>query len=79
MSDTPQQNGVAERKNRTLVECACNMFQGKNISNGFWVEAINNVVYLNKRSPTKKLELQMPFEVFYGFKPEISHLRIFSM
>ena len=35
----PQKNGVAEKKNRTLVECARNMLQGKNISNGFWAEA----------------------------------------
>ena len=76
MTDTPQQNGVAERKNRTLVECAHNMLQGKNISNGFWAEAINAVVYLKNSSPTKKLELQTPFEVFHGYKPEISHLRI---
>ena len=35
-------------------------------------------MYLKNRSPTKKLELQTPFEVFYGYKPEISHLRIFG-
>ena len=54
MTKIPQQNGVAERKNRTLVECACNMLQGKNIPNGFWDEAMNIVVYLNNISPTKK-------------------------
>ena len=43
---TPQQNRVAERKNRTLVECACSMLQGKNISNVSWAEAINIIVYL---------------------------------
>jgi hypothetical protein len=37
---TPQQNGVVERKNRTLIECACSMIKGKNISNGFWDEVI---------------------------------------
>ena len=73
VTDTPQQNGVAKRKNRTMVECARNMLQGKNISNGFWAEAINTVVYLKNKSPTKKLELQTPFEVFYGYKTEISH------
>ena len=52
------------------------MLQGKNISNGFWDEAINTAVYLKNRSPTKKLELKTPFEVFYGYKLEISHLRI---
>ena len=35
VSSTPQQNDVAERKNRTLVECARSMLKGKNISNGF--------------------------------------------
>ena len=60
------------------MECARNMLQGKNIYNGFWAEAINTVVYLNNRSQTKKLELQTPFEVFYGYKTENSHLRIFG-
>ena len=54
------------------------MLQGKDISNGFWDEAINTTVYLKNRIPTKKLELQTPFEVFYGYKPEIIHLRIFG-
>jgi transposase InsO family protein len=61
---TPQQNGVAERKNRTLVECACSILKGKNIFNGFWAEAISTVVYLKNRSPTKLLEHKTPFEVF---------------
>eukprot|EP00253_Pinus_taeda_P036512 PITA_36512 len=67
---TPQQNGVAERKNRTPVECARNMFQDKNTSNGFWAKAINIVVYLENRSPRKSLELKTPFEAFYGYKPK---------
>eukprot|EP00253_Pinus_taeda_P021328 PITA_21328 len=50
---TPQQNGVAERKNRTLVECERSMLQGKGLSNSFLAEAINTVVYLKNRSPTR--------------------------
>ena len=60
------------------MECARNMLKGKNISNGFWAEAINTVVYLKNRSPTKILDLKMSFEVFYGYKPELSDLRIFG-
>ena len=78
LTDTPHQNGVAKRKNRTLVECAHSMLQGKNIHNGFWAESINIVVYVKNRSPTKKLELKTPFEVIYGYKPKISHLIIFG-
>ena len=72
----PQKNGVLERKNKTLVECARSMLQGKNISNGFGAESINTVVYLKNRSPTKKLYLQTPFEILYGYKPDFSHLRV---
>jgi hypothetical protein len=46
---TPQQNEVAERKNKTLVECARSMMKSKNISNYFWIEAISTVIYLNIR------------------------------
>ena len=58
---TPQQNGVVERKNRTLVECARSMLEGKGLSNGFWAEAINTAVYLKNRSPTKCLGFKTPF------------------
>ena len=52
--------------------------KGKNISNGFGEEAINTVVYLKNRSPTKILDLKMPFEVLYGYKLEVGHLRVFG-
>ena len=60
------------------MECACSMLNGKNVSNGFWEEAINTTVYLKNRSPAKILDLKTPFEVLYGYKPEVGHLRIFG-
>ena len=62
----PQQNSVVERKNITLMGCARSMLKGKIISNGFWAEAINTIVDLKNRSPTKTLDMKTPFEVFYG-------------
>ena len=73
---TPQQNGVAERKNRTLVECARSMMKGKNLTNTFWVEAINTAVYLKNRSPTRCLDNITPFEALYGSKPAIHNLKV---
>ena len=35
-------------------------------------------MYLKNRSPTKRLELQTPFDVFHGYKPEVNHLRVFG-
>jgi len=75
---TPQQNGVTERKNRTLVVCARSMLKGKDLSNGFWAEALNTAVYLKNRSPTKSLEFKTPYEALYGFKPVVKHLIVFG-
>eukprot|EP00253_Pinus_taeda_P022956 PITA_22956 len=75
---TPQQNGVVERKNKTLVECARSMLQGKGLSNGLWAEAINTAVYLKNRSPTRCLGFKTPFEALFGFRPIVNHLRIFG-
>jgi hypothetical protein len=75
---TPQHNGVAERKNRTLVECARSMIKGKNLSNSFWVEAINTTVYLKNRSPTRCLDNVTPFKALYGSKPAIHNLKVFG-
>jgi transposase InsO family protein len=75
---TPQQNGVAERRNRTLVECASSILQGKNISYGFWTKGLNTVVYLKNQSPTKKLDFQTPFEILHGYKPDVSNLIVFG-
>ena len=54
------------------------MLQGKGLSNGFWVEAINTAVYLKNRSHIKCLVFKTPFEALYGFKPAVSHLRVFG-
>jgi hypothetical protein len=75
---TPQQNGVAERKNRTLVECARSMMKGKNLSNAFWAEAINTAVYLKNRSPTRCLDNVTHFKTLYGSKPIVHNLKVFG-
>eukprot|EP01018_Ginkgo_biloba_P009047 Gb_06425 [translate_table: standard] len=49
----PQQNGVVERKNRTVMEMAICIRNSKNLVEEFWAEAINTSVYLLNRSPTK--------------------------
>jgi len=54
------------------------MLKGKNLTNGFWAEAVNTVVYLKNRSPTKSLEYKTPFEALFGFKPTVSYLRVFG-
>ena len=74
---TPEQNGVAERKNRTVVEMARSMLQAKELPNEFWAEAVATSVYLLNISPTKVVLNQTLFEAWQGRKPCVSHLRVF--
>ncbi|KAM2946602.1 hypothetical protein COP2_029388 [Malus domestica] len=75
---SPQQNGVAERKNRTIVEMAKCMLHEKGLPYSLWGEAVVTYVYLLNRCPTKALENVTPFEKFSGRKPGIQHLRVFG-
>jgi hypothetical protein len=74
----PQQNGVAERKNRTICEAARAMMHDQNLPLSLWVEAVSTAVYIQNRCPHKSLEAKTPEEVFTGCKPSVDHLRIFG-
>ncbi|KAG8487897.1 hypothetical protein CXB51_018808 [Gossypium anomalum] len=75
---TPQQNGVSERKNRTVMDMAkCLLFQSK-LPNKFWAEAVNISVHLLNKPPTHAVKEKKPFEAWYGLKPSISHLKVFG-
>jgi transposase InsO family protein len=78
-----QQNGVAERANRTLREMAATMLIESGLPEAFWAEAFRTAVYIRNRSPTsreKEEELQgkSPYEALNKRKPIISHLQPFG-
>lgn len=75
---SPQQNGVVEQKNRTILNMARSMLKSKRMPKEFCVEAVACAVYLNNQSPTKKLMQMTPQEAWSGKKPDISHLRVFG-
>lgn len=75
---SPQQNGVAERKNRTVMEMArCLLFE-KKLPKTFWCEAVNTAVYLLNRLSTKAVEGMTPIEAWSGLKPSFKHLKVFG-
>lgn len=75
---TPEQNGICERANRTIVEKArCLLFDAK-LEKKFWAEASNTAVYLKNRSVTSSLDNITPYEAWYGKKPDMSHIRLFG-
>jgi hypothetical protein len=74
----PQQNGVAERKNRTIYEVARAMIYVQALPMSLWAEACNTTMYIQNRSPHCILKGKTPKEAFIGVKPKVSHLRIFG-
>ncbi|KAK9873685.1 hypothetical protein WA026_023685 [Henosepilachna vigintioctopunctata] len=75
---TPQQNGVVERMNRSLVEKAkCMLFDAK-LDTKFWAEAVNTAAYLKNRSPSQTLKNKTPYEMWFNHKPNVSNVRVFG-
>ncbi|WRX24984.1 Integrase [Theobroma cacao] len=75
---TPQQNGIAERMNRTLIERARCMLSNAGLSKVFWTEAINMACYLVNRSLSTAIELKTPKEGWSGKPADYSILRVFG-
>jgi len=75
---TPQQNGVAERKNQTIMNMVRCMLSGKQVPNTFWPEAVNWTVHILNRSPTFAVRSKTPEEAWSGIKPSVSHFRVFG-
>jgi len=76
---SPEQNGVAERLNRTLLEMARAMIYGSGVDKNLWGEAIVTASYLKNRWPSSSLgENVTPEEAWSGEKPNVEHLKIFG-
>ena len=76
--NTPQQNGVAERMNRTLLERARCMLSNAGLDKEFWAEAVSSACYLVNRSPTTSIECKTPEEVWSGKLDDYSRLKVFG-
>nr|GFC56357.1 retrovirus-related Pol polyprotein from transposon TNT 1-94 [Tanacetum cinerariifolium] len=75
---TPQQNGVVERRNRTLVEAARTMFIFSRAPLILWAEAITTACFTQNRSIIQRRFNKTPYELINGRKPDISFLHVFS-
>ncbi|GJV58472.1 hypothetical protein Tco_1459477 [Tanacetum coccineum] len=75
---TPQQNGVAERRNRTLIEAARTMLADAKLPVTFWAEAVNTACYVQNRVLVNKSQHKTPYELFNGRYHAIGFLRPFG-
>ncbi|XP_051163516.1 uncharacterized protein LOC127282958 [Leptopilina boulardi] len=77
VSYSPQQNGVAERKNRSLLEMARCMMLDANLEKKYWAETVNTANFLQNRLPTR-ITAKTPYELMYSNKPDLKNLHIFG-
>ena len=75
---TPEQNGVVERKNRTLIEAARTMLADSGLPLTFWAEAVNTACYVQNRVLIVARHEKTAYEVLHKIKPLISFFRVFG-
>lgn len=75
---TPQQNGVAERRNQTIMNLVRSTLSERRMPKEFWAEGVKWITYVLNRSPTTALEDQTPEEAWSGMKPDVKHFKVFG-
>ena len=75
---TPQQNGVVERRNRTLMEMTRSILKAMKVPNYLWGEAVRHSTYIINRVPTRALKNMTPYESLRIKKPNLNHIRVFG-
>jgi transposase InsO family protein len=75
---TPQQNGVVERRNQTVVATARSILRARGVPGHFWGEAVHTAAFLLNRAPTSALDGKTPYQAWYGKKPPVHFLRVFG-
>lgn len=75
---TPQQNGVVERKNRTVIEMARTLLNGAGLTDKFWSFAVYTVVHTINRCLLRPHTDVTPYELWFGRKPTINYFKVFG-
>lgn len=77
MSGEPQQNGVAERRNRTLMDMVRSMMSYSTLPLGLWIEALKTAIHILNRVPSKSVP-KTPYELWTGRVPSLNHLKVWG-
>jgi hypothetical protein len=75
---TPQQNGVAKRKHRHLIQCALALLSESHLPISYWSYAISTATHLINRLPTPNLHHNTPYETLFHTQPDLTHLKSFG-
>ena len=74
---TPQQNGVSERRNRTLMSMVRSMIVRSGLPKFLWGEALKTANYICNRTPSKAVP-KTPFEIWCGYRPSLNHMHVWG-
>jgi len=77
MPGTPRQNGVSERRNRTLKDMVRSMISNSSLPDSLWGEALKTAVYILNRVPSKAVS-KTPYELWTGKKPSLRHFHVWG-
>lgn len=75
---SPQQNGVVERRNRTILGVTRSLLKAMSVPERLWGEAVRHAVQILNRVPTKGVKDMTPYEGIHGRKPALGHFRVFG-
>ena len=75
---TPQQNGLAKRKNRTLVDMVNAMILSAELPFNLWEEALLTACYVHNRVPSKKIKVS-PYKLWNGRKPNLDYIKMWGV
>lgn len=76
---TPEENGKAERENRTVVEAVRSMLYGREVPLHLWAEAANTAVHVLNRTTCARTQGTTPAELWTGRKPNVNYFRVFGV
>ena len=75
---TPPQNGIVERRNKSVIDCARKLMMENVVSLKYWREAVSTTVHTLNHVQVKKGTNATPFELWYGHSPSVKHFKVFG-
>jgi hypothetical protein len=75
---TPQQNGVVERKNRTIQEMARTMIMDSKLTDIFWTQEVHTTVHIQNKIMLRNNTDKNPYKLWKGRPPNVKHFRVFG-
>ena len=75
---TPEKNGIIERRNISIMDCARTLMIENNIAIKYWKEVVSTVVHTLNQVQLKKDTFKTSYELWYGYKPNVRQFKVYG-